>query len=45
LVHIECVHENATCAINDNATKTVHEANSAIAIASFMNGTSVTLAL
>jgi len=32
-------------AINANAIKTIHEANCAIAIASFMNGTSVALAL
>jgi len=30
--------ENTINAINANATKTVHEANSVIAIARFMNG-------
>jgi len=33
----KCVQEDAIYAINANATKTVHETNSAIAIASFMN--------
>jgi len=32
----KCVQEDAIYAINANATKTVHETNSAIAIASFM---------
>jgi len=32
-------------AINANATKTLHEVNSAIAIASFMNSTSVALVI
>jgi len=41
--HGECVQENAIYAIHANATKTVHEINSAISIASFMNGTSVSI--
>jgi len=41
----ECIQEDAIYAINANAAKIVHEVNCAIAIASFMNGTSVALAL
>jgi len=40
-----CVQEDAIYTINANVTKTVHEANSAIMIANFMNGTSIALAL